>query len=69
MGATCKGCGRKIVWASDEKGTKIPLDPSAPVYELLVEGSTLCRRTGRHVMVSHFATCPKASDFSRQKSK
>lgn len=62
--STCKGCGAKIVWGRTEDGKNIPLDAKAPVYELLVEGTTLCRRAPRVFLVSHFATCPDANKFS-----
>ena len=57
---SCKGCGREIVWAEDDKGTKIPLDPRAPVYQV-VDGVAV-RNT--KAMVSHFATCSQANRFS-----
>jgi hypothetical protein len=70
--STCKGCGRDILWGVDEKGTRIPLDPRAPVYHVMAfdpETNTYAvERAGGSVptnYVSHFATCPKAKDFSR----
>ena len=57
----CKGCGKPIVWAKDEKGTSHPLDARAPVYHFnggdLDAEFTVYRLTG--AWVSHFATCPK----------
>jgi hypothetical protein len=73
--STCRGCGKEIVWGTTEEGTKIPLDPRAPVYSLgprkigesaafgETHGDQLVKRTSL-AMVSHFATCPKASQFS-----
>lgn len=62
----CKGCGKPIVWATDDKGQKIPLDPRAPVYNVLSDSPATCKRSlPDTAMVSHFATCPKANDFSR----
>lgn len=65
----CRGCDKEIVWGVTEDGKKIPLDPSAPVYyvtdkKVEVDGmmNTLIERE-RSSMVSHFKTCPKASDF------
>lgn len=68
----CKGCGKTICWGTDESGKRIPLDPVPPCYEAdaatQAGGSGKCRR--RHdVMVSHFATCPNASDFSGGKRR
>lgn len=59
----CKGCGATIVWGETADGKKIPLDPSAPVYEIDPVHPTKCERT-KTAMVSHFKTCPKADQFS-----
>jgi hypothetical protein len=63
----CKGCNKIVVWVEITKadGTKgrLPLDPSAPVYEVDPVNPTTGERT-KTAMVSHFATCPKANDFS-----
>ncbi len=74
----CRGCGKKIVWGtmvgSDLKSKKIPLDPAPPVYrstegqQLHSDGMFIERASD--AMVSHFATCPKANEFSgRSKQK
>jgi len=60
----CKGCGRAIVWAVKDDGRMIPLDPSAPVYELLEDGVVVSAVRSATAMVSHFATCSKANLFS-----
>jgi hypothetical protein len=69
--AECKGCGKTICWGVDENGKRIPLDPVPPCYEAdpaCQAGSGKCKR--RHdVMVSHFATCKKANEFSGSKKK
>jgi len=78
----CKGCGEPIVWAVlDSTGKPIPLDPRPPVYRVYVDaqGCTRCYRDTPNVdpdceveanaMVSHFATCPNANDFSASKKK
>lgn len=62
----CRGCGKPIVWGKTEDGKNIPLDPRPPCYKIAREPSekgTECVRAF-DVMVSHFATCPKANDFS-----
>ncbi len=65
----CRGCGKEIVWGVTDEGKKIPLDPSAPVYYVSDEkvdtpqGPTAKIERERSSMVSHFKTCPKASDF------
>ena len=67
--AKCKGCGKEIVWGRTDDGKNIPLDRRAPVY-LLVEGKgdvvKVIRGGG---MVSHFSTCPHASQFSATNRK
>lgn len=62
----CRGCGAQIVFAHGPNGL-IPLDTRAPVYQF-VEGepgqSGEARRAPMH-FVSHYATCPKAREFSK----
>lgn len=70
--ATCKGCGKEIVWGVTEDGKRIPLDPKPPVYRLVdPEGQYTTRRVERDrtAMVSHFVTCPQANQFSRSRRK
>ena len=66
---TCKGCGKEILWVVTVRG-KMPLDPRPPVYEIgeEVNGVLPASRIPR-CYVSHFATCPKANDFSASKKK
>ena len=73
--APCKGCGKPILWATDDKGQNIPLDPRAPVYrvhkmkqDFTCERDVLVGDAGggdSRCMVSHFNTCPTADQFSR----
>ncbi len=68
----CRGCGKPIVWAHKPEGGVIPLDPRPPVYKLIhsydeqTKQTTLRCERKLQSMVSHFATCPKANDFSRR---
>lgn len=71
---TCAGCKRPIVWGLLPDGTKVPLDPRPATYLILAPGAEhykIQRANGNkdkaqgQVMVSHFATCPQASTFSR----
>lgn len=62
----CKGCDAPIVWGRTSLGHAVPLDPKPPVYQL-TESGALVRMT--NAMVSHFATCPKANDFSGSRRK
>ncbi len=88
--ATCKGCGREIVWGKKHDGGMVPLDPRAPVFAVDTEGEAYslksqldiegrlqmalpngqCALVRAKWMVSHFATCPNANEFSgKNKSK
>jgi hypothetical protein len=69
---TCKGCGRKILWARTEDGKAIPLDAVAPVYEVAAvesaeRGDSLVARRAKECFVSHFVTCPKRDEFRKPK--
>lgn len=64
--STCRGCGKPIVWATTPDGKQIPLDPRPPCYEVVQDidtGEATCTRK-KDAMVTHFATCPKADQFS-----
>jgi len=61
----CRGCGKTILWIETDEGKKVPLDPSPPVY--VVKSTKHGNAYGyrfRLAMVSHFATCPNANEFS-----
>ena len=71
-----RGCGKTILWGVDEKGRRIPLDPHAPVYHVMsfnaaTQTYAVERAGGERPInyVSHFATCPKANEFSSSKQK
>jgi hypothetical protein len=78
----CKGCGHLIVWGVTEEGKRIPLDPRPPVYLVSYNGeehiTTAVRANGEEApkleseatfMVSHFATCTHANEFSGKGKK
>jgi hypothetical protein len=66
--ANCKGCGARIIWATLDDLTKVPLDPKTPTYqERLSPGLTTWSRSG--AMVSHVATCSKAKENGRALKK
>lgn len=67
MGISICKCGKKILWSRIREGNKkIPLDCSAPVYELNADDSgETCSRI-KYAYVSHFATCKYANDFSNK---
>ena len=59
--ALCKGCARKMIWATNPAtGKMIPLDAVATIYKL--EDGKAIKVEGYYV--SHFATCKYASEFS-----
>lgn len=65
----CKSCERSVLFAKDTEGKTQILDPSAPVFEIWgddnkAQGSKLVKRD-RHAYVTHFATCPDATEFSK----
>lgn len=70
--ATCRSCGRPVVWSQTEAGKYIPLDPE-PVYDgnvVLEAHGALARVVAprrdvkRHI--SHFVTCPNAGQHRRR---
>lgn len=63
----CKGCGKPIVFADTMDKKTIPIDPRPPVYRAVTmsdDGTPLIVERAMLHYVSHFATCPKASEFS-----
>lgn len=73
----CKGCGKEILWMKTTENKMIPLDPKPPIYEVHdaapeeFKGGADCygARADKGYYVSHFATCPKANDFSASKKQ
>jgi len=74
----CRGCGAEIEWAK-LNGKAHPFDPEPSakggyeLVELSSEDRTVAayihpskRRPGQRLVVSHFATCPKAADFRKE---
>lgn len=67
----CKGCGKNIEWIEHVNVVtgevkKIPLDPTPPTYRFNPVTSLWERSDA---MVSHFATCKNANDFSKTKKE
>jgi hypothetical protein len=67
----CKGCGAPVLWVRVDCKA-IPLDPRPAVYMLLdgLSEVTADRAnggppSGGKCYVTHFATCPNVSEFSR----
>lgn len=69
----CRACGKEIIFVTNQRtGKSVPLDVASRlhIYELLdaAEGGDIAEPIGssQEVYVSHFLTCPKASEFSRK---
>ena len=74
MNSICKGCGKEIIWGMMSNGKKISLDPRAPIYSIMSRDPVygfyeVSRIELETAMVSHFATCAKANDFSGKNKK
>lgn len=68
---TCRECGRRVLFAADANGTIQILDASAPVYSVQLYGQEPEQQTCTRLLqayVSHFSTCPAASQFSKRKT-
>lgn len=64
----CSTCGRQIVWGvNKETGKSVPIDMIPPVYAVHEEagGSVTLVNLKKAAGVSHFATCPQASEHSK----
>lgn len=62
--AVCKGCGAEVVWAKTTSGKAMPLDAKAERRFILRDENAALVET----YTSHFATCPKASEFRKGKN-
>lgn len=79
----CRGCGKEIIWIRTASGKSMPCDPEEVVYwakdkapgkvitpsgevvSCTFEGD-ISQATGMGY-VSHFASCPSAKKFRRQR--
>lgn len=78
MSAKCRSCGKPIVWAQVKvTGSRIPLDPEPvkggnirlldrPWVEVL-SGKNLDRATDERMFVTHYATCPDAESWRKNR--
>lgn len=66
----CSKCGKEIVWAKDEKGTNIPIDPRAVVYAYVDKNPSynkiIVKRVHNVAGINHFLTCPNANEFNKK---
>ena len=76
--ARCKGCDKPIIWGvlTNQHGEmkRLPLDPKPPIYRVIGTESTSAGESVKvqrmdNALVSHFATCPNANDFSGSKKE
>ena len=81
--AKCKGCGAEIIWIKMKSGKPMPCNPLKIPYKTLPpdssKGITLVCPDGRMAVgeydagsekfgyLSHFATCPSAKAFRKEK--
>lgn len=65
----CKGCGKSLIFAKTAEGKIVPLDPVPPTYRIERDmlGEEIAVRSD--AVVSHFATCPRADQFSKGKKR
>jgi len=63
--AQCKSCGRKVLFVADDGGKNQVLDLVAPVYAVCDQSGTLMAGRAAVTYVSHFATCPQATQHSK----
>lgn len=62
----CRACGCPLLLLTGPNGKAIPLDLRSPVYRLGKDltGAEVAERD-QGAFVSHFCSCPKASEFSK----
>lgn len=74
---TCRGCGRRIVWAKTPKGANVPLeDVSGHVYRVAGLGEAghglaavpYPYDADHRVFMSHFISCPARDRFHSSKA-
>lgn len=64
----CKGCGANIIWANVEGShKKMPLDEIPEKRILVYEIDNEIVASIRPTYTSHFATCPQAGLFRKDK--
>ena len=60
--ATCRTCGKPIVWARTEQGKAAPFE-AKPITVYVINAAGIAAPLPGHV--SHFATCPQAAQHRR----
>lgn len=59
----CKGCGKAVLWIQGKSGKWIPCDPTPKLTVVLEDGEVVSG------FQSHFATCPQANQFRRERKE
>lgn len=80
MSSTCRSCGAPVIWAHTETGSRMPVDPERVqggnvmlIADVTDDGRMTPNqiakvvKPGDGVYVSHFATCPDASQHRRSR--
>lgn len=65
----CKGCGKPVVFVTTAEGKTVPLDPVAPIFVREPDGeggAVWAQDKSGDILVTHFATCSHANQFSRR---
>lgn len=65
----CRACGTPLVFIRDIEGTLHPLDAQAPTYRIEPDAFGVEVAVRADALVSHFATCSKAEQFSGGQKK
>jgi hypothetical protein len=74
----CRGCGKRVIWGTDDNGNRVPLDPSAPVYKVSglpanttdkLQSTKIARAEKTLFMATHFVTCAHVARFSSSKER
>jgi len=66
--SSCRSCGAPIVWALTLAGKRIPLDPPEKRLvqrDLAADGTKVVDL--EDTWISHFATCPQADSWRRER--
>lgn len=69
--STCKGCDAPIIWVETVNGKRTPIDAKPERRYVIAErfGDMLPVVRIVKTYTPHFATCPKAGDFRKDKTK
>ena len=67
----CKGCGAEILWVKMNTGGNMPLDPD-PQKFVVISSMVFGKEEQGHLLTGHtphWATCPNADDFKKEKKE